>query len=972
MRRDPRRGNAYRNNLDLTVTINGQLYRGNVFSGANSTTGGSADVRNNVESVFLPAGISGAVTITVTAANINSDGVPNLGTTLDQDFALVAYNFSEVSAPSIIADGASLLTEDCPTGALDPGELATASFALRNVGNLNAANVTARLLDTNGITAVTTNAVSYGSLAAGGSGVERNFEFISDGVCGATVTAVFEVKDGTTNLGTVPFSFVLGTSTESTTVFSNASAITIRDNTSATPYPSSINVAGLPGKVVKATVTLNGFSHTFPSDVDVILVSPSGQKVSLMSGAGGGTDAVDANLTFDDAAGGVIGATVVTGTYQPSGIASPLPSPAPAAPYAGALAEFVGASPNGTWSLYVADKASVDTGSISGGWSISITAGEPVCCGEDVAPVITSPLSASGIVGQFFSYQITSTGVPVSFAADGLPAGLSINASNGLISGTPLASGNTSVTISATNGSGQTGSAVLTISVSGGGGGGSTNGVIAGWDVSAQTNWGESPMLPTQFLTNFVQVEGLQRSPAVGKSGTAAARAWGGTGWSNSATFAYFAVTPAAGYRMSVTNIDVFDYRRSSTGPSSGQLQYSTNGTNFVAISELNYPSTTTGGGAIGAINLGGVVGLQNVTPGTTVTFRIVNTNGALGTWYIYDRLNSPSLDLAISGSFEPDVTLLPFIQTDGVLSALAATYGQPSSLPGSFTVAGGNISGGILVTAPSGFEVSQTPGGATGYAPNQLIAGSGTIDSVTVYVRLAAGFPAGAYSGELLCTSAGAAQVSVAVPESSIDPAALSIAASNQVKPFGQILTLGTGQTAFVASGLVGAETVGSVTLEATGGTGMYDVSGLYEIIPSAATGGSFSPGNYSISYVPGTLTVEGDSAPQADPDLDGLPNLVEEFMGLDPIVFDSEGAVSVGVAGAPCSWTTARARRRRDEWCRSMEDGFGGYRTRGLRSGLSILSSATREPYEIRRATVPIGPDETRKFLRLEVWEE
>jgi len=33
-----------------------QTYRGNVFSGATCVTGGTADLRNNVESVFLPAG----------------------------------------------------------------------------------------------------------------------------------------------------------------------------------------------------------------------------------------------------------------------------------------------------------------------------------------------------------------------------------------------------------------------------------------------------------------------------------------------------------------------------------------------------------------------------------------------------------------------------------------------------------------------------------------------------------------------------------------------------------------------------------------------------------------------------------------------------------------------------------------------------------------------------------------------------
>ncbi|WP_233166161.1 S8 family serine peptidase [Archangium sp. Cb G35] len=85
-------GSAWKNNLDLTVTVGGNTYKGNVFTGGTSVTGGSADAQNNVESVFLPAGTTGPVTVTVTATNLNSDGVPNNGVAVDQDFALVVYN----------------------------------------------------------------------------------------------------------------------------------------------------------------------------------------------------------------------------------------------------------------------------------------------------------------------------------------------------------------------------------------------------------------------------------------------------------------------------------------------------------------------------------------------------------------------------------------------------------------------------------------------------------------------------------------------------------------------------------------------------------------------------------------------------------------------------------------------------------------------------------------------------------------
>ena len=85
-------GNSYVDNLDLEVTVGGNVYKGNVFSGETSVTGGSFDFRNNVESVFLPAGLSGAFTVNVIAANIAGDGVPGNADTTDQDFALVIDN----------------------------------------------------------------------------------------------------------------------------------------------------------------------------------------------------------------------------------------------------------------------------------------------------------------------------------------------------------------------------------------------------------------------------------------------------------------------------------------------------------------------------------------------------------------------------------------------------------------------------------------------------------------------------------------------------------------------------------------------------------------------------------------------------------------------------------------------------------------------------------------------------------------
>lgn len=92
-------GAPWVNDLDLEVNVNGTLYRGNVFSGAVSVAGGSADQRNNSESVFLPAGTSGSFTVTVRAASIAGDGVPGNGDSTDQDFALIVTNAATGPVP---------------------------------------------------------------------------------------------------------------------------------------------------------------------------------------------------------------------------------------------------------------------------------------------------------------------------------------------------------------------------------------------------------------------------------------------------------------------------------------------------------------------------------------------------------------------------------------------------------------------------------------------------------------------------------------------------------------------------------------------------------------------------------------------------------------------------------------------------------------------------------------------------------
>lgn len=80
------------------------------------------------------------------------------------------------------------------------------------------------------------------------------------------------------------------------------------------------------------------------------------------------------------------------------------------------------------------------------------------------APEITSTLTGSVTAGSPFTYTITATGAPTSFAATSLPSGLSVDTATGVISGTPTLAGSYNITISAINGLG-TGSALLALTV---------------------------------------------------------------------------------------------------------------------------------------------------------------------------------------------------------------------------------------------------------------------------------------------------------------------------------------------------------------------------------------------------------------------------------------------------------------------------------------------------------------------------
>jgi len=90
------------------------------------------------------------------------------------------------------------------------------------------------------------------------------------------------------------------------------------------------------------------------------------------------------------------------------------------------------------------------------------------------------------------------------------------------------------------------------------------------------------------------------------------------------------------------------------------------------------------------------------------------------------------------------------------------------------------------------------------------------------------------------------------------VNKVTLTITANNDSKDYGDTKTYGSGSIAFSSSGLQNSETIDTVTISDPSGGGVNTANfGSYSLVPSAATGGTFSSNNYNITYNNGSLTV-------------------------------------------------------------------------------------------------------------------
>lgn len=174
-----------------------------------------------------------------------------------------------------------------------------------------------------------------------------------------------------------------------TATYSNTGAITILDNASADPYPSSIAVpsGGAVTSIGDVSVTLNGLTHSYVGDLDVVVVSPNGTPVYLLCGqqVGGKDDVSNVDVTFSSDG---VGATECADPDDPSD-----------------LDDLALENPAGEWDLYVDDYADGDDGQIARGWSVSFN--------QAAAPTVTTePQDVFVTAGQPAVFTAHASGTP--------------------------------------------------------------------------------------------------------------------------------------------------------------------------------------------------------------------------------------------------------------------------------------------------------------------------------------------------------------------------------------------------------------------------------------------------------------------------------------------------------------------------------------------------------------------------------
>ncbi len=235
------------------------------------------------------------------------------------------------------------------------------------------------------------------------------------------------------------------------------------------------------------------------------------------------------------------------------------------------------------------------------------------------------------------------------------------------------------------------------------------------------------------------------------------------------------------------------------------------------------------------------VLVISTATNQVRYTIPVAFEPGSLGNFI--SRAGCPSQPMTFTIKIIPTA---PLIVATGTPAPMITVYGTPSAAD-TIMVSGSNLTAGIVITPPAGFEVSTD--GAT-FSSTVTIGDGATVSSTIIYIRLAALSTVGTYKGNIVLGSDGATTQDLAIPASTVTPAPLTIIADDTTRPFGQAnpaftLTYSGFQNKETASALVAAPQ-GSTTATAASPAGDY---------PITVAGAEDS--NYSFDYIPGTLKV-------------------------------------------------------------------------------------------------------------------
>jgi len=530
--------------------------------------------------------------------------------------------------------------------------------------------------------------------------------------------------------------------TVSGTTFCNTGAIAVRPG-NATPYPSRLTVSGLTGTVSAVTAQLKGVSHPFAEDIDALLVGPNSANNLLLASDAGAGATNNVSVNFSDGAAAAIpaaGAWGTTGTtvaarptdYQPVGDVDTFPSaPPPASPAPATLnkpaptgvatfgSAFGGSNPDGIWSLYVRDDGAPDTGTIAGGWCVTITVTQP--------PAITSANTTTFVVGTPGTFTVTATGTPtpaLTLTSGTLPTGVSFNAGTGLLAGTPApgTGGSYPLTFKAANGVLPDATQAFTLVVNQAPAitSANTTTFTVGSSGSFTVTATGSP-LPSLTLTAGVLPSGVTFTSATGLlSGTPAA----GTGGSYSLTF-----TAANGVAPNATQSFTLTVNQAPVLTSADTATFTVGSAGTFTVSATGFPTPTLAlatGSLPAGVSFAPATGMLSGTPAP----------GTAGSYALSFTASNGVLPVAMQ-SFTLVVDQGPAITSANTTTFTAGTPGTfavtATGAPApTLALTGGSLPSGVTFTAATGVLAGTPVAGTGGSYPLTFTASNGVGTNAT------------------------------------------------------------------------------------------------------------------------------------------------------------------------------------------------------------------------------------------------